>query len=93
MRHRIIKYRRTRVTHRELVVDLIFLAVAFLVSLAALFIFDVHWSLYPGETLFPPSKFVGISSSTYLAGSLIGTIVIFLLLKLFLIGVKEEIRK
>ena len=93
MRHAIIKYRKTKVTHRELLIDLIFLAVSFLISLLALFIFDIHWSLYPGETIFPPSKFVGIHQSTYLVGSLIGTIAGFFIIKLFLLGVKQEIRK
>lgn len=93
MRHAIIRYRKTKVTHRELIVDLIFIAVAFCISLAALFIFDIHWSLYPGETIFPPSKFVGISQGTYIAGSLIGTIAGFFIIKLFLLGVKTEIKK
>jgi len=93
MRHAIIKYRKTKVTHRELVADLIFLAAAFLISLAALYIFDIHWSFYPGESIFPPSKHVGISSQLYIAGSLIGAIVGFFIIKLLLIGVREEIRK
>lgn len=92
MRKAIIKYRKTKVTHRELIVDLIFIAVAFFISLFALFIFDIHWSMYPGQTLFPPSKFVGISKSTYIIGSLIGTVIGFFILKLFLLGVKEEIK-
>lgn len=93
MRHTIIRYRKTKVTHRELIVDLILIAIAFIISLAALFIFNIHWSLYPGETLFPPSKTVGISFNTYVSGTLIGTLVGFFILKLLLIGVKEEVKK
>jgi hypothetical protein len=93
MRKSIIKLRGFKVTKRELIADFIFLAVAFLLSLFALFIFNIHWSFYPGQSLFPPSKTVGIGSNIYIAGSLIGSIVGFFIIKLLLLGVKEEIKK
>ena len=90
MRH--IKKYRGNVTHKEIVADLIFLSLGVIISWLALFVFDIHWSLYPGETLFPPSKTVGISSSVYLSGIFIGTIAIFFIIKLFLVGVREELK-
>ena len=91
MRHKIIKYRGFVVTKRELIADFIFLLVSFLITLIGIIIFNIHWSLYPGETLFPPSKTVGIHSNLYIIIPLIGSIVGFFMIKLFLIGVKEEI--
>ncbi len=93
MRNAIIKFRGFEVTKRELFADLIFLAVAFLVSFLLLYFFDIHWSFYPGESIFPPSKYVGLSKEIYLIGSLIGAVVGFFIIKLFLLGVKEEVGK
>jgi hypothetical protein len=90
MRKAIIKFRGFPITRRELVADLIFLIFSFLVSLLALYIFDIHWSFYPGNTLIPPSKHVGISYQVFLIGSLIGAIAGFFLIKVFLLGVKVE---
>jgi hypothetical protein len=93
MRKFIIKFRGFRVTKRELIADLIFLIVSFLVSLGLLFIFDMHWSLYPGQTIFPPSKYVGLSGQAYLTGSLIGAIFGFFAIKILLLGIKEELKE
>src|SRR3989344_4096600 len=90
MRKYLLKIRGFGVMKRELIADTIFLFISFVVSLLAIFIFDVHWSFYPGERIFPPSKFVGISNEIYYVFTFGGTIVLFLLIKLFLIGVKEE---
>jgi len=91
MRRYIIKLRGFKVTKRELIADIIFLVTAALISLLALFIFDIHWSFYPGETIFPLSKTVGLTRNIYVTCSLIGSVVGFILIKLFLIGVKEDI--
>lgn len=91
MRRYIIKFRGFKVTKRELIADIIFLVTAAIISLIALFIFDIHWSFYPGETIFPLSKTVGLTRNTYVTCSLIGSVVGFILIKLFLIGVKENI--
>lgn len=91
MRKKIIRFRGFEVTKKELISDFIFLLTAFLISLFALFIFDIHWSFYPGESLFPPSKYVGINSLVYITGSLIGSVIGFFIIKLFLIGIKEDI--
>jgi len=63
------------------------------VSIILLYFFDIHWSFYPGESIFPPSKQVGLSWQIYLVGGLIGAIVGFFIIKLFLLGVKEEVGK
>jgi len=93
VRRTIIKFRGFEITKRELVADFIFLIISFIFSLLILFIFDIHWSLYPGETLFPPSKYVGLTKDVYLMGSLIGAIIGFFIIKLLLIGIKEEIKE
>ena len=93
MRKAIIKWRGFEVTKQELIADIIFLFVALALSLILMFIFDIHWSLYPDNVLIPPSKWVGIKQQTYLIGTLAGGIIGFILIKLFLIGVrKEELR-
>ncbi|MBU1135937.1 MAG: hypothetical protein ABIG37_02740 [Nanoarchaeota archaeon] len=93
MRQKIIQFRGFGVTKKELIADIIFLLVAFLISLLMMYIFDAHWSFYPGETIIPPSKYVGLTNEIYLTGSLIGSIIGFFIIKLFLIGVKEDIKK
>lgn len=93
MRKIIIRFRGFRITKREIIADAIFLIVGFLVSILLLYLFDIHWSFYPGETIFPPSRYVGLAKYVYFTGSLIGSIIIFFIIKLFLLGVKEEIRQ
>ncbi len=90
MKKKIVKY-RGHTTKKEIIADLIFILFSFSLTIILIFIFDVHRSLYPGETLFPPSKFVGIDKSIYLSGGLIGTITGFVLIKLLLLGIKEEL--
>jgi len=91
MRKKIIKFRGFEITKRELIADLIFYLIAAAISLLALYIFDIHWSFYPGETIFPPSSYVGLSNQIYIIGTLIGSVVGFFIIKLFLIGVKENL--
>jgi len=90
MRQKIINFRGFEITKKELIADFIFLLVAFIIAFLMLYIFDIHWSFYPGENIFPPSKYVGLSKKVYLIGSLLGAIIGFFIIKLFLIGVKEE---
>jgi len=74
----------------RVIADFVFLLVSFIVTEIALFIFDVHWNFYPGGQLFPPAKHIFIDSAIYVWGGLLGTIVGFFLIKLFLFGLKEE---
>jgi hypothetical protein len=91
LRRKVVKYRGFEVTRKEIFSDLIFLIVGLVISLFAMFVFDVHWSFYPGESLFPPSRFVGIGRDVYLTGSLIGMVMVFLIIKLLMLGIKEDI--
>lgn len=90
MREKIISWRGFAITKRELIADTIFLLTAALVSFFAMIIFNIHWSFYPNETIFPLSKTVGISAKTYFVGTLVGAIVVFFIIKLILLGVREE---
>ncbi|HVY01216.1 MAG TPA: hypothetical protein VHA12_00430 [Candidatus Nanoarchaeia archaeon] len=90
MLKRITKFRGFSVTKREILADVFFLIVSFSISLLAIYIFDIHWSLYPGETIFPPSKHVGIEPSKYYFFTFAGTILFFIILKLMMLGIKEE---
>lgn len=92
MRDKIIRFRGFEVTRKELISDLIFLLIGFIITLILLYFFDIHWSFYSGETIFPLSKYVGLTKGIYLIGGLIGSILGFFLIKLFLIRVKEEIK-
>ncbi len=84
------RVRKTKIERGEIIADAIFLLVAFFLSIIALFIFDIHWNFYQGGQLFPPAKFIFADRSIYLWGGLIGAIAGFFLIKLFLLGVKEE---
>ena len=85
---KIIRFRGFEITKKELIADVIFLIIALIISLLILFIFDIHWSFYPEN--FGKLKFIGIGKNVYIIGSLIGTIAGFLIIKLFLLGVKED---
>lgn len=89
MKHKIIKFRGS-ISSREIIADIIFLLVSAIISFLAIVIFNIHWSFYPGNVLFPPSKTVGISSNIYIIGTLAGSLAGFFIIKLLLIGVKEE---
>ncbi len=82
-----MKFKR-KIQRKEIVADLVFFAVAAAVSLAAIFVFDIHWSLYPGSQIF--SKFVFEDKGIYLYGGLIGGIAGFFIIKLLMFGLIEE---
>lgn len=79
---------KRKIPKEEIVADLVFFAVAIAVSLAAVFAFDIHWSLYPGSRIF--SKFVFEDKSIYVYGGLIGGIAGFFIIKLLMFGFIEE---
>jgi len=68
------KARKTRVGKEEIIADFIFLAFSFIVTVAALYIFDMLLQ----------------DKSIYLWGGLTGAIIGLLLAMLFLFGLKEE---
>lgn len=71
--------------------DFLYMAVALLISLLAIFIFDIHWSFYPGETLLPPSRSVFAQDPTpYYIGVPLGGLIGFFLLKAISYAFMEE---
>lgn len=83
----LLKLKR-KIQKEEIIADLIFFAVAVSISLAAIFVFDIHWSLYPGSQIF--SKFVFDDKGIYLYGGLVGGIAGFFVIKLLMFGFIEE---
>ncbi len=79
---------KRKIQKEEIIADLVFFAVAAAVSLAAIFIFDIHWSLYPGSQIF--SKFVFVDKGIYLYGGLVGGIAGFFIIKVLMFGLIEE---
>jgi hypothetical protein len=84
------RVRKSQVQKDEIIADIVFLLVSFVVTEIALFIFDIHWNFYPGGQLFPPAKYVFENVDIYLWGGLLGSIVGFFMIKIFLFGLKEE---
>ena len=82
------KIRKTRITKNEIMADFVFLLFGAIVSFLILFAFDIHWSLYEYPIL--PLKRVFQTADPYVYGVMLGMIVIFFLIKLFLFGLKEE---
>ena len=82
--------KKLKVTHEEILADFVFILVGFLLSVLALFIFDIHWNFYPGGTLFPPEKYIFQEKSVYVWGGLLGSIIFFFIIKLLLVGIREE---
>ena len=81
---------KRKVRKEEIIADLVFLLVCFVITILALFIFDIHWNFYPNGKLFPPEKFIFQDKSIYLWGGLLGAILGFFIIKIFLFGLKEE---
>ena len=81
---------RIQIEKEDIIADFIFFAISFLVTLLALYLFDIHQNFYSGETLFPPQKHVFASKRMYLFGGLAGSILGFFVIKLFLLGLKNK---
>lgn len=88
MRRKLRRLRKSDVTKHEIKADIVFFLVPAIISLIAVFIFDIHWSLYPGEVIF--SRFIFNSPVPYIAGAFTGGVIGFFIIKLFLLGVHEE---
>ncbi len=83
---------RPKISKEEIIADLLYLFVAMAVSGITLFIFDIHWSFYPGNTIFPPNKYIFTDHTIYYVGIPIGGLLGFFLLKvLFFAFVENEI--
>lgn len=82
------KFRKQKITKEEIIADIIFLLIPALVSFCVIFIFDIHHSLY-GFPIFP-LKFVFQSKTAYMIGIPAGTLIGFFLIKLLILGIKEQ---
>jgi hypothetical protein len=82
--------RKTRIEKEEIIADVVFFALACIITVIGLFTFDIHWNFYEGAQLFLPAQFVFADRSIYLWGGLVGGIVGLFLIKIFLFGLKEE---
>ena len=78
---------KTIITKREIIADLIFLAIPAFISFIIIFLFDIHRSFYEW-----PIKltFLFKTPGPYLFFGFFGTILGFFIIKLFLLGMKEE---
>lgn len=82
-----------RPARHEITADLLYMLIAMVVSLLVIFIFDIHWSFYPGETVIPPSKWVfGGDLTIYYIGIPLGGLAGFFILKLLFFAMAEERR-
>lgn len=82
--------KRPKISKEELIADLVYILIGAFVALIAIYIFDIHWSFYPGETIFPPSKHIFQTQDPYYFGIPIGAIVGFFILKLLSFAFMEE---
>lgn len=84
------KVRRSRVSKEEIIADLIFFLVPAIIILVIIFLFDIHQSFY--QAPYYPFKFLLNDPWIYVGGTFLGGIIGFFLVKLLLLGVKEEER-
>jgi len=87
MKKRLQKFRKTPITKREITADLIFLGISLFLSLAIIFLFDIHRSFYEWPITL---SFIFQTPGPYFLFGFIGTILGFFIIKLFLLGMKEE---
>jgi lysylphosphatidylglycerol synthetase-like protein (DUF2156 family) len=85
------RFRKSKITFEEIVDDIIFLFIAFFLSFVFIFIFDIHHSFY--EKNFFPLKFIFENRTPYVIGTLLGGIIGFFLIKLFLFALHRGTMK
>jgi hypothetical protein len=88
--HRHLSRHRPPVTHHEIIADAVFFIIGAFLATLAVFIFDIHWSFYPGNTIFPPNKYIFTSLEPFYIGALVGGVLGIFLIKLLLLGIHEE---
>lgn len=81
---------RPPITHNEVMADAVFFIAGAFLAVVAAFIFDIHWSFYPGQTIFPPSKHIFTTTEPYYFAILIGGILGVFVIKLVLLGIRED---
>jgi len=82
--------KRPKISKHEIIADIIFIIVGMFVAFLAVLIFDYHWSFYPGETIFPPSKHIFKTPTPYYVAIPLGGLIGFLVLKLLFYAFMEE---
>lgn len=84
------KVRKSVVSREEIVADFVFFFISAFLSFLAIFFFDIHQSFY--QAPYYPFTFLLNDYWVYVGGILLGGLIGFFLIKLFLFGVKEEER-
>lgn len=87
MRRHARRIRKSVITKEELIADAIFLFTSALTTLLVVFLFDIHRSFYSWP--FTP-KTIFNTPYPYMVFVPAGAIIGFLLIKLLLLGIKEE---
>jgi hypothetical protein len=82
------KVRKSGVSREEIAADLIFFFIPAFLSFLAIFFFDIHQSFY--QAPYYPFVFLLRDPWIYLGGVLLGGLIGFFLIKLFLFGMREE---
>ncbi len=87
MRKHLKKIRKSIITREELAADAIFLFISGFVSFLIVLLFDIHHSFYEWPMTL---KFIFNTPYPYVLFVSAGTIVGFFIIKLFLLGIREE---
>jgi hypothetical protein len=87
MKKRLQKFRKTPITKREIIADLIFLGIPAFISLLIVFLFDIHHSFYEWPIKI---SFIFKTPGPYFLFGIIGTLLGFFMIKMLLLGVREE---
>ncbi len=85
-------FKLRKISKHEIYSDITLFIAAVLIATGVIYIFDIHWSFYPGNQILPPSKHIFTTPEPYYIGVPIGTIAIFIILKLILFAFVEEER-
>ncbi|MBN2102107.1 MAG: hypothetical protein JW716_04520 [Candidatus Aenigmarchaeota archaeon] len=88
MKKHIKKVRKSPISRDELIADGIFIFISFIASFAVVFLFDVHHSFYEMPVF--PLEFIFKTTEPYYYFTFVGTIALFVLIKLFIYGIQED---
>lgn len=82
--------RRPRISKHEIIADVIFMIIGMFAAFIAIYIFDIHWSFYPGNTIFPPNKHIFTTPTPYLIGIPLGGLIGLVVIKLLYFAFAEQ---
>jgi len=83
--------KRSRVTHEEIIADLVFVGVSGIISFLITFLFDVHHSFYNWPIF--PLKYIFQNPLPYVIFTLLGALFGFFIIKVMVFGIHEGERK